>query len=249
MKKNYLELTYLKGIAIILVILGHSFSFTGFDFLDKEKYFGYYYIYKTIYSFHMPLFFIVAGFLSNKEYSIKKFYFSKIKRLLVPYIFINIIDYIPRHLFPEMVNNAQNSFIRIIFYSGVTTWFIYTLFLLLLIFPILEKYIFKKDKYYIFFISLIIINIIFSREIENIKIFTLGRIIFYLVYFYFGYILKHIYSKLINMVIFKSKKLNVLLIIYFLFFNYKYTDNIYTLILYPYLGFILALKLSLYLKK
>lgn len=43
-KNNYIEFDYLKGIGIILVILGHSFSFTGFNLLDKEKYYGYNYI-------------------------------------------------------------------------------------------------------------------------------------------------------------------------------------------------------------
>lgn len=35
-KKYYEELTILKGIAIILVVLGHSFSFTGFNILDNN---------------------------------------------------------------------------------------------------------------------------------------------------------------------------------------------------------------------
>ena len=157
-KQHYLELDYLKGIGIVLVILGHSFSFTGFDLINKEKYFIYYYIFNFIYSFHMPLFFIVAGFLSNQEYKIKSFYISKIKRLLIPYIFINIVDYIPRHLFSSFVNNSSNSLVRVIFYSGVATWFVYTLFVMFLLFPMLDKYIFKKDKYYIFLYFLLIIN-------------------------------------------------------------------------------------------
>lgn len=179
LQKNYIELDYLKGIAIILVILGHSFSFTGFDLLNKEKYFAYYYIFNTIYSFHMPLFFIVAGFLSNKEYFIKPFYLSKIKRLLIPYIFINIIDYIPRHMFKNFVNNSENSLFRIIFYSGVATWFIYTLFMIFLIFPFLDKYLFKKDKYHLLLLGFLILNIS-KLEIFNVNIFTLNSIVSYL---------------------------------------------------------------------
>lgn len=57
-KKYYNELTLLKGIGICLVILGHSFSFTGFDLLKDNKLNDY--VFKTIYSFHMPLFFIVV---------------------------------------------------------------------------------------------------------------------------------------------------------------------------------------------
>lgn len=249
MKINYIELTYLKGIAIILVILGHSFSFTGFDLIDKDKYYIYYYIYNTIYSFHMPLFFIVSGFLANKEYQIKAFYFSKIKRLLIPYIFINIIDYIPRHIFPTLVNNSQNSIERVIFYSGVTTWFLYTMLIIFIVFPIIDRYILKKDKYYIFFIVLIIFNIVFQQKIENIKIFTIDRVIFYLIYFYLGYILKEFYTKIIEKKLLSNKYIINLTVVIFIFFNYKYTNNIYTRILFPCIGFILILNLSLYLKK
>lgn len=91
-KKYYEELIILKGIAIILVVLGHSFSFTGFNILDNNILNRY--IHDSIYSFHMPLFFMIAGFLTNnyEDNLNKKFYFSKIKRLLIPYIFINIVD-------------------------------------------------------------------------------------------------------------------------------------------------------------
>lgn len=247
-KRHYLELDYLKGIGIILVILGHSFSFTGFDLIKEEKYFIYYYIFNFIYSFHMPLFFIVAGFLSNKEYEIKYFYISKIKRLLIPYIFINIIDSIPRHLFSSFVNNSSNSLIRVIFYSGVATWFVYTLFVMFLLFPMLDKYIFKKDKYYIFLYFLLIINML-NLEIFNINLFTLNRIIFYLTYFCFGYILKNYYEEIKKNKYFNNNLLYIILSIFSLFFLYKYSENNITKVIYPFIGFILCLKFSLFLKK
>nr|WP_317280417.1 acyltransferase [uncultured Fusobacterium sp.] len=247
-KRHYLELDYLKGIGIILVILGHSFSFTGFDLIKEEKYFIYYYIFNFIYSFHMPLFFIVAGFLSNKEYEIKYFYISKIKRLLIPYIFINIIDSIPRHLFSSFVNNSSNSLIRVIFYSGVATWFVYTLFVMFLLFPMLDKYIFKKDKYYIFLYFLLIINML-NPEMSNVNIFTLNRIIFYLTYFYFGYILKNYYEEIKKNKYFNNNLLYIILSIFSLFFLYKYSENNITKVIYPFIGFMLCLKFSLFLKK
>lgn len=247
MKEHYRELDYLKGIGIILVILGHSFAFTGFDLVNKEKYFIYYYIFNFIYSFHMPLFFIVAGFLSNKEYEIKTFYISKIKRLLIPYIFINIVDYIPRHLFSSFVNNSSNSLSRVIFYSGVATWFVYTLFMIFLIFPILDKFIFKKDKYYLFLYFLIGMNMV-KLEIFNVNIFTLNRILFYLTYFYFGYILKNYYEKVKENKYFNNKLILIILVIFSICFLYKYSENNITKVIYPFIGFVLCLKFSLFLK-
>ena len=246
--KKYLEIDYLKGIGIILVILGHSFSFTRFDLLDKEKYFIYYYIFNFIYSFHMPLFFIVAGFLSNKKYKIKPFYISKIKRLLVPYVFINIVDYIPRHLFSDFVNNSSNSLIRVIFYSGVATWFVYTLFMIFLIFPILDKFIFRKDKYHLFLYFLLVINML-DLETFNVNIFTLNRIVFYLTYFYFGYILKNYYDKFQENKYLNNNLIFAILVIFSTCFLYRYSDNNITKVIYPFIGFILCLKFSLFLKK
>lgn len=247
LKHKYLELDYLKGIGIVLVILGHSFAFTGFDLVNKEKYFIYYYIFNFIYSFHMPLFFIVAGFLSNKEYEIKSFYISKIKRLLIPYIFINIIDYIPRYLFSNFVNNSSNSLIRVVFYSGVATWFVYTLFMIFLIFPVLDKFIFRRDKYHLFLYFLLGINVL-DLEIFNVNIFTLNRILFYLTYFYFGYILKNYYEKFQKNKYFNNNFIFVNLIIFSTCFLYKYSENNITKVIYPFVGFILFLKFSLYLK-
>lgn len=196
----------------------------------------------------MPLFFIIAGFLSNKEYKIKSFYVSKIKRLLIPYIFINIVDFIPRQLFSSFVNNSSNSLLRVIFYSGVATWFVYTLFVMFLLFPILDKYIFKKDKYHIFLYFLLIINMV-NFEIFNINIFTLNRIVFYLTYFYFGYILKKYYEKIKKNKCFNNNLLYIVLLIFSIFFLYKYLENNITKVVYPFIGFVLCLKFSLFLKK
>lgn len=231
MKKYYEELTILKGIGIILVILGHSFSFSGFDIIENTKLNTY--IFRTIYSFHMPMFFMIAGFLinNNKEHLIKDFYLSKIKRLLIPYIFINIVDAIPRHLFSELVNNKSNSIERIIFYSGAATWFIYTLFILFLIFPVIEKYIIKKDKYYLFGIFLLGIKI--SGVTDSIDIFTINRLVNMSFYFYIGYIIKPYYERIKI-----SKIMRYIILGIFLFEAYRLTK--YSLLnnFIPFLGII-----------
>lgn len=64
-----------KGIAIYLVILGHSLI--GLKVNDY------------IFAFHMPLFFIASGLLF-REKSIKKTIAGNIKKLLVPYYITSI---------------------------------------------------------------------------------------------------------------------------------------------------------------
>ena len=71
-----------KAVAIFLVVLGHTVTSNS----DAKI---------IIYSFHMPLFFILAGFFlndNNFNYSgIAVFINTKIKRLLVPYLIWGVI--------------------------------------------------------------------------------------------------------------------------------------------------------------
>ena len=76
----------LKGIGIILVVVGHAnWLFTNATPST--------FIQKYIYSFHMPLFFFLSGYLFiNKKYSnYKKILILKFKTLLIPYFFFSII--------------------------------------------------------------------------------------------------------------------------------------------------------------
>lgn len=87
MKTHNKVLDVAKGIAIMLVVLGHSFPdnvFTGQTRLDQIATF----IYDFVYSFHMPVFFCISGYLfydawiSHSSGTIKR----KAQRLLIPYI-------------------------------------------------------------------------------------------------------------------------------------------------------------------
>nr|BAT23828.1 acetyltransferase [Klebsiella sp. 7730] len=64
-----------KGLGILLVIAGHTFS-------------GY--LYNAIYLFHMPMFFFIAGYLHRTE-NIAIFFKRKVSRLIKPYVFYLIL--------------------------------------------------------------------------------------------------------------------------------------------------------------
>ncbi len=66
-----------KGIAILLVIVGHSHCVTGVA-------------HQLIYSFHMPLFFIFAGWF-YKERAVKDSFTRDFRRLIVPYLFFEVL--------------------------------------------------------------------------------------------------------------------------------------------------------------
>lgn len=78
MNKKVLNVDLVKGIGIILVMIGHSGMFL---FIKDNTQLN-----TFIYSFHMPLFFIVAGFFMKDKVNLKKSF----KRLLVPFLLASI---------------------------------------------------------------------------------------------------------------------------------------------------------------
>lgn len=95
--KYYPYLDQLKGLAILLMVMGHAlaWSYNDYSFLNNQlstmtiEQSNASIIWKIIYSFHMPLLFFVSGFLFFKNNDTES-YTTKIKkrfnRLLIPYI-------------------------------------------------------------------------------------------------------------------------------------------------------------------
>lgn len=76
---------FAKGIAIYLVVLGHIIQYI---FPENAL------LFKIIYSFHMPLFFVLSGFTftKNTEQSYSAFVKNKIKSLGMPYLLFLLIS-------------------------------------------------------------------------------------------------------------------------------------------------------------
>ena len=68
-----------KGIAIICIILGH---------------FGIKWINSVVFTFHVPIFYIITGYLMNTKLPIKEFIKRRFKTLIIPYIITCIITII-----------------------------------------------------------------------------------------------------------------------------------------------------------
>lgn len=71
---DYLDVA--RGIALICIILGH--------FQSGE-------LNRVVYTFHVPLFFIITGYFINEKSSVKEFVKRKARTLLVPYAITAII--------------------------------------------------------------------------------------------------------------------------------------------------------------
>ncbi len=86
-KRYYDRLDIVRGIAIFLVIFGHSIQCgSGAEYNGKQLFFDDF-VFRLVYSFHMPLFMIISGFLFAKTASGKTFLAvikSRTMRLILP---------------------------------------------------------------------------------------------------------------------------------------------------------------------
>lgn len=176
---------FLKGIGIFLVILGHHENWiTGW-----------------IYSFHMPLFFVLAGVFHKNEDNYFNFFIKKIKNLLIPYFFFATILFlfwliIGRRFGESAINNIpiKECFIGILYGDeikgissmewGIPIWFLLCLFLISNIFYFVSKLDLKKVIFIeIFFIIISAISKKyipiplpwnFQRALIDISFYTIG---------------------------------------------------------------------------
>lgn len=88
MKERLEHIDYLKAVAITLVVLGHILiAITPLRFEYKPV--------QIIYSFHMPLFFFLSGFIIGKKEDRKftiDFISNKILTLLLPWVSWTVIS-------------------------------------------------------------------------------------------------------------------------------------------------------------
>lgn len=79
----------LKGSAITLVVLGHSIQYGyGLDYFEKDSFYDNY-VFRAIYTFHMPLFMLISGYLfvrSNRK-ELVHVICNKVNYIGVPYLF------------------------------------------------------------------------------------------------------------------------------------------------------------------
>ncbi len=129
-----------KGIAILLVVIGH--------YIPSNSPGWYVSFIKFFYHFHMPLFFVVAGYFcarSTKQVSYGKFLWAKFERLMIPYFLLSLLVIAIKGLAQLRVAVDHpitiNALYRMFYLpeGGFFLWFIYTLFLIFCIIPFFKE--------------------------------------------------------------------------------------------------------------
>ncbi len=120
-------LNILKGFTIVLVVYGHVLQRTmaaaGEDFFLHP-------VFKTIYTFHMPVFFLISGFLlaqSCQRKSSGEVFAARCKSLLVPFIAWGVVG-ILTSFFLRIIDGKGVNFFS--WMQNTEVWFIWFLFTL-----------------------------------------------------------------------------------------------------------------------
>ncbi|MFA6121211.1 MAG: acyltransferase family protein [Sideroxydans sp.] len=126
-----------KGLAILLVVLGHIASPLG----------------ELIYSFHVPLFFFLAGLFIKVSYSDKAFMAKGLERLILPFLIFGILGFlatlIKNILLHRPIEPLTDSLAGFLYWSdpihmhhyGLVLWFLPALFWGRTIVFMLEKHV------------------------------------------------------------------------------------------------------------
>ena len=184
MKRHYREIDILKGIAISMVMLGHAIIVYPIDLNSQYPWCNY--MHWFVSSAHMPLFFVISGFCFG-FHDWKSYLAKKTKRILVPFIVFSILGVFLNMFLGVFINNPLSPSEALLgILTGSSNWFLYTLFIIFLIFPFIMRAFEDRTA------SLIIICTFFLLQLFNIwpTIFRIDRVIKYIFYFSIGYCFK-----------------------------------------------------------
>lgn len=240
MNKRIEIIEILQCIAVLLVVLGHSIETPHSNILFFHL------LHDFIYSFHMPLFMLISGYLfynDNKKRAYLQFIKHKAEGLLLPYFILSTFVFLPRTFLNKYnvnkIDLSIDGYIHQLIYpwDNVITqfWFLPTLFLIFIIAPII-----KVNKKIFFCILLIAFYLhIYSYNCE-IKFLNINGICFYLFYFIMGAV-NCLYKDILVRVFQKNQRqLLVIIILSNILFLSNILDGIYFKILLAFFNSILA---------
>lgn len=194
MKKRVDWIDALKGFGILLVIIGHTDCPDGLE--------------SWIYSFHMPLFFMLSGIMEKaKDYSWKEWFIKKAKSLLWPYFLFGIVEIvfyiISEAAVHELVGKKLLKKIAAILYSNYifdhnytgVIWFLSCLFVTELLFFVIHKYIKNRLGRIIVTVSLGTLGLMWESFIDFKPPFFADIALTALLFYSYGFLLRPVLEK------------------------------------------------------
>ena len=169
-----------KAICIILVVMGH--------YVPDNSPAWYVLVHDVIYTFHMPLFMFVSGYVyiaTKKRSTYGDFLLKKVRRLMVPYLTTSVMVIVIKLLTQGSmsVNNPVTifSFVEMFYMpvAGYFLWFIWALWWMFVLVPLFRG---KQKHVELFVLGIVLHFIPFGLP----RVFCLEQFSGMLMYFMFG---------------------------------------------------------------
>ena len=185
-----------KGFTIFLVVLGHVFLgfFQSKSFIESKNLI--FILTQSMYIFHIPVFFLLSGYLFKPLNSWKEFFNEVIKKLIIlgiPYVFYSVTQFILQKIGGDSVRDAATFYDLLNIWRipyGVA-WYLFTLWWISLIFGMISIKI--KNHIILFIISFILLISNFMLNFDN---YLMNKITLWSSFYILGYVLRK--SKIIE---------------------------------------------------
>jgi fucose 4-O-acetylase-like acetyltransferase len=163
-KNRDVTIDVLRGFAILLVVVGHSIQYgNGFNYLENKLFYENI-VFIFIYTFHMPLFMLISGYLfakSIKNKPLKELLYNRLSKILLPVLIWNAVFLSIRILWKTLIKNENFEIDTMLFQfindSTNSLWFLWAIFYCSICVIIVRKAF--KDNVYVYLLILIILVI------------------------------------------------------------------------------------------
>ena len=182
----------LKGFAILLVVLGHSIQYNMSGDFDNSL------IFRIIYSYHMPFFMFLSGFVSFGTFDGSKAkLYKRFKSLIIPFWSWYVISYVFSWLIYWQKGGSEPDFLKsvveVLKSPDHGLWFLWVLFLNILVLFISLR-ITKKREEFILLGFFVLINLVVP--LTGFTILGMAALSKLLLFYSLGYVLNKHASKL-----------------------------------------------------
>ena len=183
----------MKFFACVLVVLGHFYmSLQASGRIAAEAPF-YCLPIQSVYTFHVPLFFVCSGFLYQRkrtDYTLRSHVDTVFKKLLdlgVPYVIFSSMTLLLKTVFSEAVNHQATPFLRTLLFEPIAPyWYLYTLFLLFLLIPRIGS----RKRLFVLFVGCFLLKVAYVAVSLPIELpDALAKIVSNAVWLVFGMVL------------------------------------------------------------
>ena len=185
-----------KGFTIFLVVVGHVFSgmFQSKSFIESKNLI--FILTQSMYIFHIPVFFLLSGYLFKPLNSWKEFFNEVIKKLIIlgiPYVFYSVMQFVLQKIGGDSVRDAAtfHDLLNIWRMPYGVAWYLLTLWWISIIFGLISIKI--KNHFVLFFISFILLLSNFMLNFDN---YLMSKITLWSSFYILGYLLRK--SKIIE---------------------------------------------------